>query len=273
MLVSVDTGERRVSVIQIPRDTYARFSDGSHRKLNSAVSALSADGLCRFLSESMCIGIEGYCSIDLDAFSEIVDAVGGVEIDLPFDMEYSDPAQNLSIMLKAGRQTLDGETAEQFVRYRSGYVRGDLGRMDAQKLFVSAFVKKVSEEMTPASMIKLVMAMLDDVNTNIGITKMTSLVSLFFEVGQEDITMLTLPGADIRSEASGAWYYVISESSSVEALREYAGADITAEDFDKNKVFLNSSDESFSEIYNSYIEFIPSKASDINEGGIEIRKR
>ena len=274
MLVSFDIDGGQISVVQIPRDTYARYPDSSHRKINAAMNSLGgAEALCSFISDAMRIDIEGYCLIDLDAFSEIVDSIGGVEIDLPFDMEYDDPTQGLAIRLKAGRQTLDGDTAEQFVRYRSGYVRGDLGRIDAQKLFVSAFVKKVSEDMTAASAMKLVMSMLGDVDTNISIGRMTELIPLVFELEAEDITMLTLPGADIRSQSSGAWYYVISRNATVRALREYMGSSVVEDEFDTNEVFVDSTDRSFLEIYGSDRVLVPSRVSDINENGISIQKR
>ncbi len=262
ILAEVDFENESVFLLQIPRDTYAEYSN-SHKKLNSAMHCLGGgEALCDFLSNALCIDIDGYCAFDLDAFSEAVDAVGGVEIDIPYDMEYTDPYQGLKIKLKAGHQVLDGERAEQFVRYRAGYVRGDLDRLDAQKLFLAALFTQVSENLTPASALRLLAVMLDDINTNISFPKFISLASLAFSLEGEDISMMTLAGEDVRS-GSGAWYYVISKSAAYSVFSEYMGVDASIENFDRDGVFLNSSNESFSEIYYSEKSAVPDNLCEI----------
>jgi sugar/nucleoside kinase (ribokinase family) len=89
------------------------------------------------------------------AFARAVDAIGGVEADVPFDMHYDDPAQGLHIHLEKGRQRLDGKAAEQFLRYRSGYATGDLGRVDARSGFLRTVLSQVKEKMTAASAAKI----------------------------------------------------------------------------------------------------------------------
>lgn len=88
------------------------------------------------------INIDHYVKIDLDAFRKIVDTVGGVEVDVPQDMDYEDPVQDLYIHLDAGLQTLNGEQAEQLVRFRK-YPTGDEGRIEVQQLFLKALAEKV----------------------------------------------------------------------------------------------------------------------------------
>ena len=273
MIISIDSVAKKVDVVQIPRDTYARYSSGSYKKINGAVSALGgAAELKDLLCETMCIDIEGYVLFGLDAFVKGVDMVGGVEIDLPFDIDYDDPYQNLSIHLDAGRQTLDGKAAEQFVRYRYDYVRGDLGRIDAQKIFMAAFIKKLSNEMTTATFVKTAAAMMGDVNTDLNIKDITELAKAFRGVSASEITMLTLAGSDIRA-SSGAWYYVISKSSAQKIATEHLGADLSEGGFDENQIFLDPQDSKFSDIYNSDIPYFSVTASDVNENGIIIPKQ
>ena len=108
MLVSFDIENGRICVLQIPRDTYADYGDPSHNKLNSALASLGGEGKLKgFIEKSFGISIDGYLSLDLNAFRDIVDAVGGVEIDLPEALYYSDPSQNLYIELPAGKLTLE----------------------------------------------------------------------------------------------------------------------------------------------------------------------
>ena len=272
MLASINTHTRSVTVVQIPRDTYARYTDGSYKKLNGAMSSLGAGELCKLLSRTMCVDIEGYCVFDLDVLVKVVDAIGGVEIDLPFDMDYDDPYQGLSIHLKAGRQTLDGRAAEQFVRYRAGYLRGDLGRMDAQKLFISAFIKKVTESVTPSALIRIIGAVIGDVRTNLGIVDITRLAVTALGVKAENMTMVTMAGSDIRASSRGAWYYVISKSAAVRVLNEFMGVDILPDDFDKEGLFRSPSNAEFQKIYDSDLSYYPINAAELEKNGIDIEK-
>ena len=273
MLVSADLGEMCVNIIQIPRDTYARYSEHGYRKLNGAMSYLGGgEALCDFLSEAMCIDIEGYFAFELDAFVKAVDAIGGVEIDLPFDIDYSDPYQNLSIHLSAGKQRLDGAAAEQFVRYRSGYVRGDLGRMDAQKIFLSALFSQVVDSMTPAVMVKTAAAIIGDISTNIAPERIIELALSLLDIDTQNIKMLTLAGEDVRVSDGGAWFYVISKSSAAKILSDYAGKVVPFDEFDKNAVFVNPKNDSLVKIYSSDIPYSASSALDINQNGMEIQK-
>ena len=138
MVVSLDPNTNNLSVMQIPRDTYADYGSKNHKKLNSAVAVLgSEEKLCDFLSDSLGISIDGYLSLELDAFRKSVDAVGGVEMYVPKRLYYNDPAQNLYIDIPKGQQLLDGKKAEMVVRYRDGYADGDIGRLDMQKRFLA----------------------------------------------------------------------------------------------------------------------------------------
>jgi anionic cell wall polymer biosynthesis LytR-Cps2A-Psr (LCP) family protein len=72
MLVSVDTAEKSAAIVQIPRDTYARYTENGYRKLNGAITALGADGVCDFVEENMGVLLDGYFVFDLDTFAKAV---------------------------------------------------------------------------------------------------------------------------------------------------------------------------------------------------------
>ena len=273
MLVSLDAQSSRLSVLQIPRDTYAEYTATGYRKINGALNALGADGTCEFLSNALCVDIDGYVVFELDSFAKAVDMIGGVEVNIPFDMEYRDPYQDLYISLPAGKQTLNGERAEQFVRYRFGYVRGDLGRIDAQKLFMAAFFQKVSQDVGKFELLRIATALLDEMDTNLALSDAISLATRVISMEAENINMLTLSGEDVRSEQSGAWFYVISKSAAHEQLSSYMGVNVDVNDFDKAGEFLHEGAVSFSKIYESYVPYSVSDAGTINKNGIEIEKR
>ena len=271
MLLRVDFAQNRAFVLQIPRDTYAAFTDGSHRKMNAAVRQLGGEEkLCEFLSASFGISVDRYVSLDLDLLSRVVDAIGGVEVDIPEAMDYEDPAQGLSIHLPAGKQILDGESAEHFVRYRAGYVRGDLGRMDAQKIFLSAFLKRCRDSMDILTATQMATLLLPELKTNLSVSETVRLCEAFFSVKEESIEMLTLPGEDAVAEKSGAWYYVVSAPAANEVLARYFGASEHA--FDPEGLFRNERYDSFCRIYDEYRAYEVYSAESVENGGVEIEK-
>ena len=254
MLVRVDLGAESLTVAQIPRDTYARFTEASYKKLNGAYSSLGgAEKTAEFLSDAMGIDIHHYVCVSLETLGVLVDTVGGVDVDVPSDMYYNDPYQGLYIDIKAGKNHLDGETAQKFVRYRSGYADGDLGRMDAQKLFLAALFKKLSDGFSPVLAAKLAMVV-DGVETDMSVNEIISIGSRVTDFSARNMLMLTLPGRDATALKSGASYYVISRESCAEVTESYFGR---KNEFDGNESFLNPDYESFREIYGGREEYFP----------------
>lgn len=145
MLVSWDMDTNKVDLISVPRDTYYErpgYSSPGQKKINAAYS--SDDGIVATANAVsdvlMGIPINYYAVIDYEAVEAIVDGVGGVPIDVPKAMRYDDPYDDppLHIDIPAGQQTLDGEHAVQYLRYRHGYANGDIGRVEAQQVFMKS---------------------------------------------------------------------------------------------------------------------------------------
>ncbi len=150
LLVTVNETAKSTTILQIPRDTYAEYTQKDYKKLNGAMSSLGERGIKQFISDALGVPIDFFVVLKLQFFDDLVNAIGGVDVDIPQDMHYSDPSQNLEIHLSKGRAHLNGREAEQFVRYRSGYVNADLGRLDAQKIFLKAFAKQCQTLSIPA---------------------------------------------------------------------------------------------------------------------------
>jgi len=270
MLVSFDRQERKACVLQIPRDTYFEYTDAAYKKINGAPTSLGGmRNFCSFLGESLGVKIDSYVSLDLDAFAKAVDAVGGVEIDLPSDISYTDSEQGLDISLSAGRQLLNGREAEQFVRFRSGYLRGDLGRLDAQKIFMAALFRKIKSSLSFLETVKLTMSILPYVSTDLSVTQLGGLISDARSLNVEDVSFVTAPGNDVVSRASGAWYYSLSAEGMKELLRSCFDSERR---FDEKGLFLKENDSSFSKIYKGYTAPDIRYISDIAEGGIHIEQ-
>ena len=270
ILASINFDSGAVNVMQIPRDTYFDI-DRAHKKINSIQSVLdSAELVASVLGEAMSIKIDYYLSLNLDTLSSAIDAMNGIEIDVPFDMEYTDNSQNLSISLKKGKQLLDGKSAVGFLRYRSGYITGDLGRVNAQKLFLNAFFNKMGQLGNPFAIYRASKLVLDSSDTNLKEQDMIALGLRCAKVKNATISYLTAPGDAIQDAQSGAWYYVLSRDSLADVLKGRFGMSVDKKDFDKVNKFVDKDDKSFYDIYKKYCEVKIYSADDVENNEVNI---
>ena len=246
MLVSFDKDTGKTCVLQIPRDTYAEYGS-SYCKINGALKTLGESGMCDFFEETFGIEIDGDISLELEGFRALVDSIGGVSVNVPERLKYSDPEQNLYIDLPAGKQSLNGKQAEMLVRYRSGYARGDLDRLDMQKRFLAAFFIQLKEKITPLSIYSIANSVIPFLKTDISASELVSLGLEVIDMDISDIRIATIAGEDAISQISGGSFYVISAPSACEMFETYFGAD--REEFDKNLCFLHPSLDTFKKIY------------------------
>ena len=257
MLASFDTENNRICAMQIPRDTYAEYSE-KHRKLNTAVKVLGGEKeLCKFLSNSLGVHIDGYVSLELEGFRRAVDVIGGVEIELDKTLYYNDPEQDLYIYLPKGTHLLDGEKAEMLVRYRSSYLRGDLDRLDVQKRFVRAFFFKFKSSVSISSVYGIAVSLLPYIDTNVPITTFVSLGIKALKVDDDSLGLITLPGEDVNSAAGGS-YYVMSAEPTWNIFEEYFVTE--GDSIDPHRFFEHPTNENFKKIYARREDIQPSFA-------------
>lgn len=189
---------KTLNIVQIPRDT--RSSSG--KKLGTAYFEGTLIDELRLIGYN----VGSTVSVKYEAFRNAVNAVGGVTLDVPIDMHYSDPYQNLYIDLAKGEQTLDGEHAEMLIRYRKGndgssYANGDLDRLGVQNNFYSYFLDKfLSTEFSDDTFNDLI----NSIETSMTIEDKTKYVQLIGEV--ENINIQLLPGHQETIE--GTIYYI-----------------------------------------------------------------
>lgn len=245
LLVSMTPRTGRVRILQIPRDTYADYTERDYKKLNGAYNTLGADGTREFLSRAFGVRIDYTAVYDLDLVRAAVDAVGGVEVDIPQAMRYSDPIQGLEIDLAAGKQRLDGEAAEQFVRFRAGYADADLGRLDAQKLFLDAFLR-TCRSLSPARLSGACLSVLPQVRTDMPMSVALRLAFALLRAESPTLLTETAPGDAVKG-VSGAWYYVLNRKETERALAEFS--EIRRSEFDPDRVFDRPAHPEFHKIY------------------------
>ena len=148
ILVAVDTVNGYVYGVSIPRDSKAIIGGKAH-KINYAYNKGGISLLADTVSEQLGVPVDHTVCVDLKGFTALVDAIGGIDFEVPINMNYDDPIQNLSIHFQKGMQHLNGADALRVVRFRhnsdgTGYGSEDLGRMSTQQNFLKAVAKRCS---------------------------------------------------------------------------------------------------------------------------------
>ena len=146
MLVTADTKIKTCNVVSIPRDSMVNVS-WSTKKINSVYMNQGLEGLREQVQNVTGIQPDYYVKVDWAAIGGLVDAIGGVEYEVPCDMNYEDPSQDLFIHLTAGQQKLNGDQAMQLVRWRknndgTSNSVGDIGRINIQQDFLMTVAKQ-----------------------------------------------------------------------------------------------------------------------------------
>ena len=225
MVMSLDSVNNRANVMSIPRDTMSNVKR-SVKKINSAY-AIGAkkgkgniDNLKEEVSYLMGFEVDNYAVVNLGAFEEIIDAIGGVTIDVQRDMNYDDPYQDLHIHLKKGEQTLNGEQAIGFVRYRKGYAEGDLGRVKAQQQFIEAVANQLASPSTITKVPKLAEIVLRNMDTDLTNGEILWFAKEAMEIDMStNLNMFVLPGhAQMVNRLS---YYLPDEAEILTIVNEY----------------------------------------------------
>lgn len=223
MIINFNPKTSNVNLISIPRDTLIGIK-GSRMKLNAAFSIGKFDLTIRAIRELSGFPIHYYVAVDTEGFRSVIDALGGVYFDVPRDMKYPDPTQNLYIDLKKGPQLLNGSKAEQLVRYRK-YVMGDLDRENVQKDFIKALIqqKLTLTNVTDASKMKALYDTLSaHVKTNLGFNDAMRYFVAAIKIKPESFKTYTLPG--VPKNINGVSYYVYNKQESLNLFKQIYGS-------------------------------------------------
>ncbi len=214
---------KKINVLSIARDTRVKVN-GKYGKINALIAKGGEKLVAEKIEEVTGLKVDYYVTLNFKGFREIVDLVGGVEVDVPMDMDYDDPVQKLHIHLKKGRQILDGDKAEEFVRYRKGnhkgegYEDGDIGRIEAQQLFLKQFI---NQKLKPKYILKAgnVLSILkENMKTNIEIGDINFFIREINNIKLNDIKTYTIPGGSVYKD--GVWYYIHDEEKTAELIEE-----------------------------------------------------
>lgn len=238
MIASYDLDTDTVNILSVPRDT-RMYIGSKYQKINSAYSISKKgkkngiNGTIEAVTRLTGIPINYYVEFTFEAFRETIDALGGVEFDVPQNMNYDDPAQDLHIHLKKGLQTLDGDKAEQFVRFRR-YPMGDIDRVAAQQ----AFIKALADQKLNAGIItrlpELFKTVQSNLRTNLTLSDITKYVINLSDLSSENVYMHALPGYSNGTDY-GSSYWIADMEQLATLIRDTFG-------YDSSKITIHSAD-------------------------------
>lgn len=251
MLVSVDNVKNEIKLMSIPRDTKITLNNGKVMKINAAMGMKDRE---QFMIETIKtitkMPIHYYCEINFDGFKEIIDILGGVDYNVPFDMDYDDPAQDLHIHLKAGQQHLDGQAAHDFVRFRHNnkgadvyapgeYYKGDIGRISAQQDFLAELFR---QKMQPQYILKapeLINAAYKYVRTNFTVKTAIEFISMLKSTDTTELETFLLPGTDGYENGVSYYFYSLSETKQL-ILEEFGYPEDEAKALEESRSSVSS---------------------------------
>jgi len=207
MLASYDMKNQRVDVISVPRDTYY-YRDGylspAAHKINAIYASDGVIGTAKAVSDVLLgIPINYYAVIEYEGVSKVVDSMGGVPMNIPFRMVYSDPYDTppLYIDIPEGEQVLDGATAVKYLRFRHGYAQGDIGRVGAQQEFVKAAFKQAIGK----DIVKVIKTTMSNVDSDLPLGMAIKIGTKGLGLEADAITTYLTPGQSGTSNGASYW--------------------------------------------------------------------
>lgn len=221
-LINYNSRRGNLKVLSLARDTRVK-SNGKYMKLNALYGKGGEELIIEKVEEITGLGIDYYVTLNFKGFREIVDTLGGVEINVPFNMNYDDPEQDLHIHLKKGRQVLDGEKAEQLVRYRKGnragqgYKDGDIGRIKTQQLFINEFIKQKLKMKYLLKADDIFNILKDNMKTNVKVENVGEIAKIVKTIDTDQVQGYTLPGNSTFID--GQWYYIYNKKETLELIK------------------------------------------------------
>lgn len=209
ILCKVNKSTGKISMLSIPRDTRVRIRGKENEdKINHAHVYGGPELVVKAVKDLLGIDLEYYVKVDYNIVKEFVNLIGGVEVDVPMNMKYSDPTADppLYINLKKGLQVLDGDQALQFLRFRKGYADQDLGRIQAQQQFIKAAIKQSLSVENVGKIPQMIKSYYDNVETNIPLDLILKFAVNVKNYDVEGIQAATLPGEP--EYINGVSYYI-----------------------------------------------------------------
>lgn len=264
IVASYNPNTQKATLLSIPRDTYTGKNTAkatAYEKINALYGRKNRpDETLEAVNEITGLDIKYYAVVKTEALIELVDAIGGVTFNVPIDMVYDDPTQDLHINLKAGEQLLDGDKAEQLVRFRHGnwdpktrtyptypaeYGDNDLGRMRTQREFIMQVIKQTARVENIFKIGQILDVAKNNLITNIDFDVAKDYIPYVVEFNTENILTATLPGTVPNlNETNNVSIFAYNKKETKDLVQElFHNRDKTAEDLEEEGSLLTKKSE------------------------------
>lgn len=257
MVASYNPNTQKATLLSIPRDTYTGKNPSkatAYQKINSIYSRnKDPNEVLDAVNDITNLGLQYYAIVKTEGFIKLVDAIGGVTFNVPIDMDYDDTSQDLHIHLKAGEQVLDGDKAEQLVRFRHNndgtsypeeYGDNDLGRMRTQREFIMEVIKQTAKVENIFKIGEILDVAEENVITNIDFNAIKDYIPYAVEFNTENLLTATLPGVSTNKNDAGTWVYIHDEEETAKLIQElFYDRDKTEEEITGEENTTNSTND------------------------------
>ncbi len=221
LLVRFNPETKKLTLLSIPRDTRVFIENHGIQKINAANKigglALAATEVSELLKG---VQIDRYARINVLAVGKLVDALGGLTINVPKDLKYTDESQHLYINLKKGEQHLNGDKVMQFLRFRHD-ANGDIGRVERQQTVIHALIKQALNPLRLAALPHALSAMKSDIDTNMSVEELSGLALFAAQIDRSNVKGLVLPGAPNGNGRRSISYWLPNRRQISEMVEQY----------------------------------------------------
>ncbi|MDT3698317.1 MAG: LCP family protein [Thermincola sp.] len=205
MLAMLNLREMSADIISIPRDTRVKIEGLAHRtKINHAHANGGAELTGKTVEQLLGVPVHNYVETNFQGFENIIDIIGGVDLDVEKRMYY--PAEDID--LKPGQQHLDGHDALGYVRFRSDG-KGDIPRIERQHKFLTVLADQVLQPATILKLPKISAELYSNVNTDMSLQDLLVLIGEFKNINSQKIRFFNIPGKP--DYIGGGSYFVVDE--------------------------------------------------------------
>ena len=260
MVASYNPNTQKATLLSIPRDTYTGKNAAkatAYEKINALYGRKHRpDETLAAVNEITGLDIQYYVVVQTEALIKLVDVIGGVTFNVPIDMKYDDPTQDLHIDLKAGEQLLDGDKAEQLVRFRHNnngtsypeeYGDNDTGRMRTQREFIMQVIKQTAKPENIFKIGEILDVAEKYVITNIDFGVAKDYVPYAVEFNTENLLTATLPGTNTNKNTAATWVFIYDKKQTASLIQElFYDRDKTEEELAAEENETNSTNTTLS---------------------------
>lgn len=221
MLINFNPQTKKVNVVSIPRDTMI-YINGRRWKINAAYPIGGDERVIKEVEELLSVNVNYLVKVNYAAFRDFINAIGGVDMKIKYDMNYTDKSQNLRINFKKGTEEhLDGKKAEEFFRWRknndgTGLPNGDIDRIKNQHEFLEQVVKKCTSPTIIFKMPKILKVMEQNIETNMPGTTIFKYALKMITLKSGNINMTTIKGNSQMID--GQSYFVFDKQANQQLI-------------------------------------------------------